>query len=116
VLGGVFAESIDLDGGALTGIIVVGVGLAPRTGELDRIQRQFCDDGYDVAYRQPAMTRVVQAAGRLIRGEDDRGVLCLVDARYRDEAFGRYLPSHWIPEVVRASKLGDRLSEFWSAR
>jgi DNA excision repair protein ERCC-2 len=116
VLGGVFAESIDLDGGALIGIIVVGVGLAPRTGELDRIQREFCDDGYDVAYRQPAMTRVVQAAGRLIRGEEDRGVLCLVDPRYRDEAFGRYLPSHWTPEVVRASNLGDRLSEFWSAR
>ena len=116
VLGGVFAESIDLPDGAITGIVVVGVGLAPPSGELDRIQRQFCEDGYDVAYRQPAMTRVVQAAGRLIRSETDRGVVCLVDGRYRNEAFRRYLPSHWSPEVVRTADVRNRLSEFWSAR
>jgi DNA excision repair protein ERCC-2 len=114
VLGGVFAESIDLSDGVLNGIVVAGVGLAPPSGALDRIQRRFCDDGYDVAYRQPAMTRVVQAAGRLIRSERDRGVVCLVDARYLQDGFQQYFPAHWRPETVRASMLSSRLSEFWS--
>jgi DNA excision repair protein ERCC-2 len=115
VLGGVFAESIDLADGVLNGIVVAGAGLAPPSGALDRIQRRFCDDGYDVAYRQPAMTRVVQAAGRLIRSERDRGVVCLVDARYLQDGFQQYFPAHWRPETVQASVLASRLSEFWSS-
>jgi len=115
VMGGVFAESIDLPGDALIGVIVVGVGLPPPQGSLERIATRFGDDGPSVAYRQPAMTRVVQAAGRLIRTETDRGVLCLVDARFRHSEFRRFLPPHWRPEPVRAAELADRLDAFWNS-
>ncbi len=116
VMGGVFTESVDLPGDALIGIVVVGIGLPPRSLRLDRIAAAHADDlGFTIAYQQPAMTRVVQTAGRLIRTQDDRGVLCLVDPRYLNPGQRRFFPAHWQPQVVPAHQLGSTLDAFWTS-
>ena len=114
-LGGVFAESVDFGGGALKGVVVVGPGLAPRSPERDLIARRFGADGFDAAYRLPAMTRVVQAAGRAVRGPADRGVVVLVDPRFAQAGYRAYFPSHWRPITAPARDLGAAIATFWRA-
>lgn len=85
VLGGSFAEGIDLPGDALTGVIVVSTGL-PQPDERVRAMQQYYDeigeDGFFLCMTLPGMIRVIQAAGRLIRTKDDQGALLLMDSRY----------------------------------
>lgn len=114
VLGGVFAESVDLPGDRLVGMVVVGLGLPPPSLERQRLEACFGELGVIAAYEQPAMTRVVQAAGRIIRTESDRGVLCLIDDRYLRANYRRYLPSHWRPSVARADEVATALYAFWN--
>jgi DNA excision repair protein ERCC-2 len=113
VLGGVFTESIDLPDDALHGIVVVGIGLPPPTLERNEMAQVFGALGRMLAYEQPAMTRVVQAAGRLIRRATDRGVVCLIDERFLAKEFRPYLPRHW--QVVRTPTraLSQSLRAFW---
>jgi len=114
VLGGVFTESIDLPGDALIGIAVVGVGLPPPTLERDTMAERFgAPFGRMLAYEQPAITRVVQAAGRLIRRDTDRGVVCLIDPRFLANEYRRYLPPHWTPIHTPSSRLAASLDAFW---
>ena len=113
VMGGMFAESVDFDGGALAGVIVVGVGLVPRSLERDLIGERFGADGFDVAYRQPGMTRVAQAAGRAVRGVGDSGVVVLVDPRFRRADWGAFFPRYWRPAQVRSSEIGSAVASFW---
>jgi Rad3-related DNA helicase len=70
--------------------------------------------GRMIAYEQPAMTRVIQAAGRLIRRDSDRGVVCLVDARYLARRYRRYLPVHWQTLPTPARQLAASLDAFWN--
>lgn len=113
VMGGVFAESVDFDGGALGGVIVVGPGLPPPSTERELVSERFGDDGFTVAYLQPAMAKVVQAAGRAVRGPDDRGVVVLVDPRFTESRCQAFFPGHWRPERVRAAALGAAVAAFW---
>ena len=116
VLGGVFGESVDFAGARLSGIVCVGVGLPPPSLTRTALQAHFDSRGLDgnaVAFHQPAMVKVLQMAGRLLRSPEDRGVLCLVDARFTQPEYGRFFPEHWRPEVVRARDVGDRLDAFW---
>lgn len=115
VMGGVFAESVDF-AGRLAGVICVGVGLPPPEPERARLQAHFAgvgEDGNAVAYQQPAMIKVLQMAGRLLRDPEDRGILCLVDDRFKDSAYGRFFPAHWRPQAVRAAQVAGRLEKFW---
>lgn len=115
VMGGVFTESVDLPGEALIGVVVVGTALPPRSLERERIARANGPElGFTVAYQQPAMTRVVQTAGRLIRSASDRGVLCLVDRRFLAPEYQRFFPPHWRPTTVPARRLPGHLRRFWS--
>ena len=116
VMGGMFAESVDFDGGALRGVIVVGVGLAPRSLERDLIGERFGADGFDVAYRQPGMTRVAQAAGRAVRGAGDAGVVVLVDPRFPRNDWGAFFPPYWRPERVGRRDIGEAVASFWRGR
>jgi DNA excision repair protein ERCC-2 len=114
VMGGLFTESIDLPDGALAGIAIVGIGLPPPSLERNEIEARLGEpDGRMLAYEQPAMARVVQAAGRLIRRETDRGVVCLVDPRFVSPAYRPYLPPDW--RIVRATsdRLPVALAAFW---
>ena len=115
VMGGVFTESVDFSHSALAGVICVGIGLPPPSLERTLIQEHFDSVGHGraVAYDLPAMTKVLQAAGRILRSAEDRGVLCLVDARFKQQAYQCFFPAHWNPEVLRARQLADALAQFW---
>ncbi len=115
VLGGVFTESIDLPGDSLTGIVVVGIGLPPPSLERNEMARMFGSWGRVLAFEQPAMTRVVQAAGRLIRRDTDRGVVCLIDRRFATSEYAPYLPRHWQPVCATSDELAMKLKGFWQA-
>ncbi|MCQ4088047.1 ATP-dependent DNA helicase [Saccharibacillus sp. JS10] len=98
VMGGVFSEGIDLAGERLTGVAVIGVGL-PQIGlERDIIKDYYNErgrSGFNYAYVYPGMNKVQQAGGRLIRTEDDRGVLILADDRFLQEPYRSLLPDEW---------------------
>lgn len=98
VLGGIFSEGIDLVGDRLTGVVVVGVGLPQLSFERNIIRDYFNQtgrNGFDYAYIYPGMNKVLQAGGRLIRSEEDEGVLVLVDDRYLSPQYQRLLPEEW---------------------
>ena len=98
VTGGVYAEGIDLVGTRLIGAAVVGVSLPQPSPERDAMAAYFEDlyeAGREYAYTYPGMNRVLQAAGRVIRTESDRGVLLLIDDRFADPFYRKMLPSHW---------------------
>jgi DNA excision repair protein ERCC-2 len=102
VLGGVFAEGIDLPSGSLSLVIVVSPALPPvgleRELLRERYERRF-GKGFLYASLVPGMTRVVQAAGRLHRREEDRGVILLVDRRFRWREVLELLPADWQPTI-----------------
>ncbi len=103
VLGGLFAEGIDLPFGALAAIAVVGPALPPVSLERDLLRRYYeqrYGDGFRYASLVPGLTRVVQAAGRLVRRESDRGTVLLVDRRFRWPEVQSLLPDTWQLEVV----------------
>jgi len=106
VMGGIFAEGIDLPGEQLVGVTVIGVGLPGLSIERDLLVTYFDQkerSGFDYAYRYPGMQRVLQAVGRLIRSEDDQGVALLVDRRFLEQRYESLFPSWWrvIPNEVR---------------
>jgi Rad3-related DNA helicase len=114
----VFGESVDFTGARLAGVICVGVGLPPPTLERQSVARYFDGRGLEgrtLAFHQPAMVKVVQMAGRLLRSPEDRGVLCLVDGRFRESAYQQFFPGHWQPVTVRAADVAAALDAFWSA-
>ncbi|HSK69823.1 MAG TPA: helicase C-terminal domain-containing protein [Candidatus Limnocylindria bacterium] len=106
VLGGVFAEGVDLPGRALIGAAVVGVGLPQVNPERELYRARMEEamgDGFAYAYRYPGMHKVLQAAGRLIRSETDRGVLLLMDDRYGQDDYRELMPDGWRPLRLRES-------------
>ncbi len=118
VMGGIFGESVDMVGDRLTGAAIVGVGLPGISPERDLVEdyyRRKRGRGYDYAYTYPGINRVLQAAGRVIRSERDRGVVLLIDERYAQHRYRRLLPQEWRPETVRGpADLQARLAAFWS--
>jgi len=104
VLGGAFGEGIDLPGDRLIGAFIATLGL-PQVNEIneeirDRMQQMF-GSGYDYAYLYPGMQKVVQAAGRVIRTTDDRGVIYLLDDRFGQGQVRQLLPDWWAPSVFK---------------
>jgi len=98
VLGGIFSEGIDLPGERLVGVSVIGTGLPRLSLERDILQAHFEEkkgSGFDYAYRFPGMQRVLQAAGRLIRTETDKGSALLVDQRFLEPRHRVLFPSWW---------------------
>lgn len=100
VLGGAFAEGIDLPGARLIGAFIATLGLPqlnPVNEQIkDRMAQMFGGArGHDYAYLYPGLQKVVQAAGRVIRGPTDRGVVVLIDDRYRRPGVQRLLPRWW---------------------
>ena len=118
VLGGVFSEGVDLTGERLIGCIIVGVGLPQIGPELDALREYYdktSDCGFEYAYQFPGMNKVLQAAGRVIRTENDRGVVLLIDDRFRRTDYRRLMPPHWshIRSVRGIPQLQQELHDFW---
>ena len=117
IMGGRFAEGIDYLGDALIGAIIVGVGLPQANTEQQLIQQDFDTlglDGFDHAFRFPGLIRVKQSAGRVIRSELDCGVVILLDRRFQQSGYARYLPAHWQPDHCKdVDSLEQSLARFW---
>ncbi|QJC53961.1 ATP-dependent DNA helicase [Paenibacillus albicereus] len=99
VMGGIFSEGVDLAGDRLTGVAVIGVGLpqlGPERDLLAAYEQRRGRSGFDYAYVYPGISKVLQAGGRLIRSETDRGTLLLVDDRYAQPRYRRLLPEEWL--------------------
>ena len=118
VLGGSFSEGVDLPGNQLIGAIIVGTGLQAISNERN-ILRDYYDNtrerGFDYAYTYPAINRVLQAAGRVIRRESDRGVIILIDDRYGTPQMTNLLPEHWknLQYAGNALELAEIVEQFW---
>ncbi len=117
VLGGIFSEGIDLKYDSLIGAAIVGTGL-PQVGQERELLKSYFDaqgDGFDYAYRFPGMNKVLQAAGRVIRTVEDRGVVLLLDERFLQSTYRTLYPREWEHiEVVEQENVAGKLAEFWA--
>ncbi len=118
VLGGAFSEGIDLPGDKLIGAIVIGVGL-PGISDENNIIRDYYENkngsGYDYAYTYPGMNSVLQAAGRVIRTENDRGIVVLIDDRFAEPKYRTLFPNEWKDAKFarNAQSLAEIARRFW---
>ena len=121
VMGGIYGEGIDLKGDKLIGTAIVGVGL-PQVGPQQDVLRDYFEEdrgqGFQYAYQYPGFNKVLQAAGRVIRGETDRGVVLLIDSRFTSPSYRQLWPAHWshLKRVRGEDALQTALGEFWNAR
>ncbi|MBF2555664.1 ATP-dependent DNA helicase [Listeria marthii] len=118
VLGGVFSEGIDLRGERLVGAAIVGVGLAQLNHESDLIKDYYnktLGRGFDYAYQIPGMNKVLQAVGRVIRGESDRGVVLLIEERFSADRYRALFPAHWnhAKTVKSTTGISQEVNGFW---
>lgn len=118
VMGGIFSEGVDLKGDSLSGEIIVGTGFPPPSPEAEAECAAFYKkemDGKSFAYTLPGWSRVLQAAGRVIRSEEDRGFLILCDTRFCAESSKDLFPEHWegAELIERDRLLAEKLERFW---
>ena len=95
VVGGMFSEGVDLPGDKLIGAIIVGVGFPMVSIENNIIAEYFDSSGFDYSYTYPGINKVLQSAGRVIRTENDKGRILLIDRRYTDSKYKFILPNEW---------------------
>ena len=117
VMGGIFSEGIDLKGDNLIGSIIVGPGLPMVSDEREILKTKYEEEGfngYDYAYRYPGMNKVLQAAGRVIRTEEDRGVVLLLEERFNQTHYTKLFPREWSGyRQVSVSNVKSEILRFW---
>ena len=109
VMGGAFSEGIDYIGEALSGVIVVGVGLPMVCDENNILKDHFETKygmGFEYAYMYPGFTKVIQAVGRVIRRDIDYGVCILMDERFSYSTYLSLYPPHWQNKKIITSNMG----------
>ena len=117
VLGGAFSEGIDLKDDRLIGAIVVGTGLPKISNERELLrdyfeQRRGC--GFDYAYLFAGMNKVLQAGGRVIRTEKDRGIIALLDERFLYGQYRNLFPREWAsPVKANIYNIEEKINQFW---
>lgn len=120
ILGGIFSEGIDLVGDYLIGVAVIGTGLPMVCNEREIKLQYFADredKGFEYAYLYPGMNKVQQAAGRVIRTMDDKGVILLLDERFVTRQVVETFPAEWADyQVVTLDTVEGRLSDFWKKK
>lgn len=119
VMGGIYAEGIDLVGDSLIGAVIVGIGMPSLSYEREAITAYYdekYEEGKQFSYIYPGMNRVLQAAGRVIRREDDKGVIVLIDDRFDDPIYKKIIPKLWsdIEFHKDPKELKESLLDFWS--
>ena len=117
VMGGIFSEGIDLTEDRLIGALIIGTGL-PQVCREREIVKEYFDkkgmDGFAYAYQYPGMNKVLQAAGRVIRTESDRGMILLMDDRFATISYQRLFPREWEQHAYcQVDSLAGQLQEFW---
>lgn len=117
VMGGIFSEGIDLVNEKLIGAVIVGVGLPMICFENNIIKEYFNKNqknGFDYAYVYPGMNKVLQAAGRVIRSEEDRGAILLIDTRYGTNKYKKLYPREWSHYKLMNKNSYEDLTNFWN--
>lgn len=120
LLGGIFCEGIDLKYNHLIGVGIVSVGLPGLNPENDLI-RYFFDaengHGFDFAYQLPGLNNVFQAAGRLIRTNQDIGNVILMDQRFSQNRYQKLFPANWhagnLIKSFNQNQTKQALDNFW---
>lgn len=118
IMGGIFGEGIDLKNDSLIGAIIVGTGLPQVCFERDILMNYFNEagsNGFDYAYRYPGMNKVLQAAGRVIRTNEDIGVVALLDDRFLENSYRKMFPREWEQfQVVEVTSVAKKVEKFWN--
>jgi len=118
-MGGIFGEGIDLIGDRLSGAVVVGVGL-PQIGLEREIIRSYYEAtnqlGYEFAYMYPGFNKVLQAVGRVIRREEDRGIVLLIDERFSLRSYKKLFPEEWkkVRYAENVRSIHKTIEGFWN--
>ncbi len=118
VLGGSFSEGIDYIGDLLNGVLIVGVAM-PQFNQYNELLRNHFDnefnEGFDYAYTYPGMNKVIQAVGRVIRTDQDKGIAVLFDDRYAHQKYQALFPDNWshFQRVEKGQFLESYLFNFW---
>lgn len=117
VLGGVFSEGIDLTKEKLIGAFIAGTGL-PQVCQEREILRMYFEkmglNGFDYAYLYPGLNKVLQAAGRVIRTEEDKGVIFLLDDRFLERKYEDIFPREWRErKICRLLDVQKEMETFW---
>lgn len=120
VMGGIFGEGIDLKNDRLIGAVIVGTGLPQVCNEREILKKFYDDrgeDGFFYAYLCPGMNKVLQSAGRVIRTEEDQGVILLLDERFAQSKYRRMFPVEWEhPQICTLSNVHEKTRQFWMRR
>lgn len=120
VMGGIFSEGIDLKKDSLIGVIIVGTGIPQVCNEREILSDYFEEhekDGFDYAYRFPGMNKVLQAAGRVIRTEEDLGVVALLDERFLQSGYQALFPREWNEiNQISTKTVKNSVNAFWESK
>lgn len=118
VMGGIFSEGIDLKSSRLIGAVIVGPGLPMICNERELFRGYFDaknKNGFDYAYLYQGMNKVLQSAGRVIRTNEDRGAILLLDDRFLQSKYYQLFPKEWFPFTpVNLNTMPDVLANFWN--
>jgi len=118
VMGGIFGEGIDLKHDRLIGVIIVGTGLPQVCNEREILKNYYDvkqEDGFAYAYQYPGMNKVLQSAGRVIRTQEDEGVILLLDDRFLQQKYREMFPREWQNYMVcNLRNIGDKIKDFWN--
>ncbi|MGZ3651280.1 MAG: ATP-dependent DNA helicase [Bdellovibrionota bacterium] len=122
VSGGVFSEGVDYPGEMIIGAFVVGPPLPSFDLEREEMRAYYekhYKSGFDYAYTFPAMAKAVQAAGRVIRSETDRGLIVLMDGRFLQPSYGKSMPEDWFetsPQELVSRSILQEVTDFWGIK
>mgnify|MGYP000358209520 CR=1 FL=1 len=117
VMGGIFSEGIDLTEDKLIGAMIIGTGLPQVCLERELLKYYFDRknlNGFDYAYLYPGMNKVLQSAGRVIRTDQDRGVIALLDERFMDRRCQEVFPREWNDfQICNSENIEEKIAGFW---
>jgi DNA excision repair protein ERCC-2 len=123
VQGGIFSEGVDFPGDMLIGAFVVGPALPNFDFEREQI-RQYYERSYDkgqafnYTYVYPAMAKTIQSAGRVIRSENDKGIIVLMDSRFLETTYSETMPQGWFEQGAQelvSGKIISDVTDFWKS-
>lgn len=117
VMGGIFSEGIDLSEDKLIGAAIIGTGLPQVCRERELLKEYFDKKdmrGFDYAYVYPGMNKVQQSAGRVIRTEEDRGIILLLDDRFQEKRYKETFPREWEGyQMCNIKNVKEKIQKFW---
>jgi len=117
VQGGVFSEGVDYPGHLAIGAFIIGPALPQVNPEQNLVKAYFdrhLEAGFEYAYVNPGMNRVIQSGGRVIRTPEDRGFVMLICRRFTSRMYASRMPGYWLEEMVVTPDPADPLRDFWS--